>query len=338
MLSGRANRLFAVKSPWAVPYSLCDLDFANGRYFGDLSPTILYCPRATQGTDLLYTSPNGASFRTFAPVEPRITPGLGLLSEDSRTNFLLNSGSPATQTTASLATGTYSLWVNGSGSATPSAGTATITGAAAATQGAPNTFVVTAPGTVTVTVAGSLHQFQCELCESTTGYPTSYIPTAGAIASRAADGIESSTLVRTPSTGLIAVSAKVYPLAPLTNVSDQTIAEVINIVGSQYVRLLRANTTGFATVIEGLPGPISTTVSTGVALAAGVSKTVSTIAYAGHVQANVNNASLTSGVITGGPCAMVYFFIGQDVNTSHYFQGYIQRLVIGGLSQLGVVL
>lgn len=171
-----------VLDPGVVP--LIDMDFRRALYFG-LTPSGLTCTRASQGTDLLPTSASGASFNTYANLIPRISPGVGLIPEESRTNNLLNSTVPITQTTASLGAATYTLWVNGSGTATPSAGTATITGAAAASQGSPNTFTVTVAGTVVITVAGSLSAFQLE----TGSFPTSLIVTAGVTANRAQDAI-----------------------------------------------------------------------------------------------------------------------------------------------------
>ena len=101
---------------------------------------------------------------------------LGLLVEEARTQYLGVTDTPATQTTTSLATGTYCLWIEGTGSATSSAGTATGTGFGAATEGSPNVISITGAGTVTVTVAGSVDIFQLE----NEGNPTSYIPNAGA--------------------------------------------------------------------------------------------------------------------------------------------------------------
>jgi hypothetical protein len=111
------------------------MDFANQQYYG-CSPTgCLSISRASSGTNLLPSSASGFSYSTLGTNVLRITPTLGLLIEEPRTNQLLNSTAPATLTTGSLANGTYTLWVNGSGSATMSAGTATGCGTGTATNG-----------------------------------------------------------------------------------------------------------------------------------------------------------------------------------------------------------
>lgn len=145
--------------------------------------SLLTVSRASSKTNLFPTSASGFAYATFLSNVLAVTSGAGANIEEARTNVLLNSTAPVTQNTASLATGTYTLWVNGSGSATSSAGTATITGAGAATNGTPNVFVVTVAGTVVITVSGSLNAFQCELGT----FGTSLIVTAGATAPRAAD-------------------------------------------------------------------------------------------------------------------------------------------------------
>lgn len=168
---------------WVMPGASVDLDFANGRYYGGSLDALVSLSRASSATSLLPTSAAAASYLTFASGMPAIVRGLGQLIYEARTNLLLNSTAPVTQTTGSLATGTYTLWVNGSGSAAVSAGTATITGAGTATNGSPVTFVVTVAGTVTVTKTGSLNAFQLELGS----FGTPLIATAGASAARAAD-------------------------------------------------------------------------------------------------------------------------------------------------------
>jgi hypothetical protein len=113
---------------------------------------------------------------------------LGYLSEGSRVQYLGVTDTPATQTTASLGTGSYTLWVVGTGNAAVAGATATITGAGTATAGTPVTFTVTVAGTVTVTVTGSLTRFQLE----NGAFASSYIPNAGAAGTtvtRAADSL-----------------------------------------------------------------------------------------------------------------------------------------------------
>ncbi len=107
---------------------------------------------------------------------------LGFLAEESRTNYLLNSTSPVTQTVA-LGTGTYTFWNEGSGSCTCAAGTAVGTGFGTATAGAPVVFTVSTAGSVVFTVSGSPSRFQCE--NGTTA--TSFIATGASAATRAAD-------------------------------------------------------------------------------------------------------------------------------------------------------
>lgn len=138
----------------------------------------------TGGTNLLPTSPSGATFTTFPAGVPRFALGGGLLIEEARTNYLLNSGTPATQTTGTLPAGSITLWVNGSGSATLT--NLTTTGCSGtASQGSPLTVTITA-GTCLVTVSGSLNEFQLEAG----AYGLSYIPTTTAAVARALDIIE----------------------------------------------------------------------------------------------------------------------------------------------------
>lgn len=170
---------------WVKPGASIDMDFANGRYFGCTLTSCLSITRASQKTNLLPSSASGFTYTTFANNTLAITSGLGILIEEARTNLLLNSATPATQTTGSLGTATYTLWVNGSGSATMSAGTATGCGTGTATNGSSFSFTITIAGTCTVTVTGSLNFFQLE--SSNFGQGTSGIVTAGTTVTRAAD-------------------------------------------------------------------------------------------------------------------------------------------------------
>jgi len=97
-----------------------------------------------------------------------------LISEPARTNYLLNSATPATQT-VSLTANTYTLWITGAGSVALSGGP---TGTA--TAGAPVTFTLASTTSVTFTITGTVSFFQCE----NGSFPTSKIYTWTAARSR----------------------------------------------------------------------------------------------------------------------------------------------------------
>ena len=162
------------------PSPALSLNFLSGA----MDPRITFTRASTATyTDIIGTIQTAAINVALFDFDPVTHKPLGLLLEAPATNYLLNSGAPATQTTASLSTGTYTLWMDGTGSATTSAGTATITGAGTASSGVVNTFVVTVAGTVTVTVSGSPTRFQLE----NSGGRSSYIPTVGSTVTRAQD-------------------------------------------------------------------------------------------------------------------------------------------------------
>lgn len=147
--------------------------------------------RACTGTgclasDLLPSAASGASYSTYAANAIRIIANSGYLAEPTATNFLLVSNVPVTQTTGALANGTYTLWVNGSGSAAMSSGTATGCGTGVATNGIPVSFTTSgAAGTCIVTVTGALNAFQLEK----SAYGTSFIVTGATTGVRAIDDL-----------------------------------------------------------------------------------------------------------------------------------------------------
>lgn len=100
------------------------------------------------------------------------------------TNNLLNSTAPANQTTGSLNTGTYVLWLEGTGSVTIAANTGTATGLGTATAAAPIFINVTVAGTFNITVTGSVTRFQLEGSGFNSAVPSSFIPTAGSAVTR----------------------------------------------------------------------------------------------------------------------------------------------------------
>lgn len=140
------------------------------------------------------------------PSSPVVVPfsGTGLLIEQARTQYLGVTSAPATQTTGSLGTGTYTFSVVGSGSALVAGVGATISGAASATEASPNTFTVSVAGSVLVTVTGSLTFFQLE----NGAYKSSRIDNPGAAGSNVARSADVESM---PTTGnVLAASSTIY--------------------------------------------------------------------------------------------------------------------------------
>lgn len=314
---GKLGNKDGVGYGWILPGASIDLDFANNRYLGGTSSSLLSITRASNKTDLLPSSSSGASFNTFTNNNLALTPTKGLLIEESRTNLLLNSQTPITQTTGSLGTGSYTLWVNGSGSALASAGTATITGAASATNGSPNTFSVTAAGTVTITVTGSLNAFQLEAGS----FGTSFIVTAGVTATRAADNISPINAFAT----LINGSADVSILAQTGTTSSATVqnTEILFAGNSTHHWLvsLVSNTTVSARIS---PTNITATFGTGSFSASSVIKSGVSYSLSGNaVSTVVNNGTVATGTLVySGENSP---FLGSTGGNS-YYNGYIARV------------
>lgn len=180
------DRLYGA-SPVSLPRPpILDLDFVGrpSLQYPGLPP--ISFTRASVAT---YRDASGVR-RVAAVNEPRFDHDkngnpLGLLVERSNTNFLLNSLAPATQTTQVLSTGTYTLSVEGSGSASVAGNTATIAGGGTATEGNSITFQITALGSLTVTVTGMLTAFQIENFDEV----SSLIVTGGTTATRQLDDV-----------------------------------------------------------------------------------------------------------------------------------------------------
>jgi hypothetical protein len=152
-----------------------DLNLLNG-----VLPSYVTFTRAGTATDGLYTDSSGSSYNSYSTDVPRIFAGRGLLVEESQTNYLLNSASPVTQTTAALAATWYTAWMIGSGSMAITQGATPI---GTATAGAPVLFSAPGSATYTATVTGSVNRFQI----NNGATATSFIPTAGTTVTRAAD-------------------------------------------------------------------------------------------------------------------------------------------------------
>lgn len=119
------------------------------------------------------------TFDKFDIADPLKAPGF--LCEPVRTNYALNSATPATHTTGTLAVGTYTLWQEGTGSFVATAGTAVGT-FGTASNGTPATITITTAGTVVLTASGTNTWIQLELG----AFKTSRIYTTSAPMVRAA--------------------------------------------------------------------------------------------------------------------------------------------------------
>jgi hypothetical protein len=159
------------------------LDFAADK---TLDPRITFS-RASVGTyfDAAGTMLTAANNLPRFDHDPISRKSLGLLLEEARTNLLLNSAALVTQNiTVTAAAHTLTFW---------GTGTVTLSGASTAGPlvgtGASNRVSLSftpSAGTLTLTVTGTVTNAQCEVG----AFATSYIPTLGATATRAADSAQ----------------------------------------------------------------------------------------------------------------------------------------------------
>lgn len=155
-----------------------DLNFAGIRR---LDPRITF----TRASTATYTDANGI-LQTAAAGEARFDhsdtgESLGLLIEEARTNLFLNSAALSTQS-VTVTAGSHALSFYGTGTVALS-GDATGTLVGTGDSDRVSLVVVAAAGTVTATVTGTVTNAQLEAGP----FLTSYIPTAGSTATRAAD-------------------------------------------------------------------------------------------------------------------------------------------------------
>jgi hypothetical protein len=277
-----------------------DLSFLGGTLDGRITFTRASTATYFDVTGTMQTAATNAPRFDFDPVShaPR-----GLLIELARTNSLLNSGAPATQTTASLAAGTYTLWVVGTGSAASSAGTAVGTGFGTATAGVPNVITITTAGTVTVTVAGSLTRFQLE----NGAFPTSYVPTTGAAVARATDiaTMPTGAWFNLPAGSLVGEAIIPQPCPAGT---AQTIAQLDDGSVSNRIRLYNPSTTAFVGgVTIGGAGEISSSAGS---IAPGTIAKIGLTYGTGNVVAS-GNGSAPISTAAGVPVAITSLRIGE---------------------------
>ena len=329
LTSGQEAVLFG-KPGWVLPGATLDLNFSTGQYYTPGVSGVLTNSRASVATTLLPTSVQGAAYVTVGSNVNRIVPGLGLLVEESRTNYLLNSAAPATQTTGSLGTGTYVLWVNGSGNATMSAGTAIGCGSGVATQGTPVNVVITVAGTCTVTVGGSLNVFQLELSGSASGpWGTSFIATAGTTLTRAAD------VITTPikAQGSYCLRGTGTPLFPTSYGLNQVIGRIDDGTTNNGVQEYR-NTGTSNPIVYNVIGGSATTLSgiTGGPWAQATAGRIAEYAAPLTVQGTFNGAGGQTSATSGLAAGINELVAGSAAGIAQW-NGWISRLTLEQGSQ-----
>lgn len=181
----------------SLPAAIINHDYTTGTI--PVDPYTSFTRAAGSNSPQFYDQPLG-SLTPYATNAPRFLRG-GLLIEESRQNQFLNGAAPVTQTITLATFPYYCIWMKGTGSLTVTVGTAlgdvrqmagvaytagvrTMQSASmTVTDGQVLIFNATTLGTIDVTVNGSVTLVQVENGPG----PTTYIPTTGALQTRAND-------------------------------------------------------------------------------------------------------------------------------------------------------
>jgi len=302
-----------------------DLRFADNKSLTDAvtGRQLVTFTRASSGTfvDSAGTLQIAATDVPRFDHNPTTGESLGLLVEEARTNLLLNSGTLSTQSATVTAvahtlhfTGTGTITLTGTSTAGPLVGTGT-----GESNRVSLTFTPTA-GSLTLTVSGTVTNAQLEAG----AFRTSYIATAGATATRAADvaSITGSAFSSWYRQTEGAFFGEVFP-AP-TYVAFQAVATSHSATNTEEWRLWRTGTTTQNSQI---------TINNITELTAGVTfATASNGSYKFATAAAANNMAIaSSGNLAsdnvGAMAPLTSLRIGARGNSSFFYNGHISRLV-----------
>lgn len=166
-LGARFGQLGSGGSSGALSWATFDANFATGVYKGCSVSDFTTSRGNPNATDLTPFDIPGRSYTGYVANTNRIRSGLGWIIEAGpKTNSYPSGSTPANQTTASLAAGTYTAWINAeaNGQLALSAGTpANVSGLATVTHGVPVTFTITGAGsTISGVVSGTIYTVQIE--------------------------------------------------------------------------------------------------------------------------------------------------------------------------------
>ncbi len=298
--------------------SNANLDNTTLNFMLSAMPAGVGFTRASSATDFATTgllTTEGVNVPRF-DTHPTTLQPRGLLVESSRTNLLLNSATLSTQSISVTAV-PHVLSFYGTGSVTLSgAATGTLNGTGAFPNRAVLTFTPSA-GSLTLTVTGTVEFAQC----GPGTFPTSYIPTTTAAATRASDYprvAELNTLNFNPNEGTLLIEfeknfvpqAAVFPCAAGffgTGVSMQ----IYN----------APNTTTLNLQVSGgidtpLPGSFSLSAPNKVAFAY----------QNANFAACLNGGALLTNTVAALPSGFTRLDIGTQLGGSNQFNGWIRRL------------
>lgn len=302
-----------------------DCYFSQALYYPSQSACAVTAVRASGATNLLPTSTAGFSYTTYANNVGRLVVGSGYLVEEARTNFLLNSTAPATQTTGILVLGTYTLWVNGAGSATISSGTGTGCGTGVATQGNQVSFVIAIAGTCTVTVSGALNAFQLELNPGAVALGTSLIVTDGATAARAAEALSLTTFL-TLGSGYSEICWGTA-LAPANYTNGQIICSIDGGSTVNRLQLQRVSSAGNNNAVMSTTSSVQ--YNNGASAGSWLQNTMGKIAIAstaGTQNGAFDGLAMPAGTGTPNPVSPTIFHIGVRGDSMSQFNGFVARI------------
>lgn len=220
---------------------LLDADFANNRYWynGTTYPSYAEWKSAvgetfTRASVAGYRDTGGAWQQAVSGAErfthDNVGTNLGLLLEGNRVQQLTAPSAPDTQS-KSLAAGTYSVWMEGSGSVTLSGGPTDVV-----TATTPATFTLGGTTSVTFTVAGTVTRFQCELA-----YPSSFMASSRTANDVATTGPNGSSI---PFTGFSATEGTVVVHIRTANgflTADQVLVRFDDTTNNEIIAISRSS-------------------------------------------------------------------------------------------------